>query len=437
MPLRCGGHAENSVTSRWFPSRYVSPWLLTVPVLIGVVLLPGCNEDTYSESMSYPVRIDPIVRDLDKTKEFNDPVPPGVLPLTVFNDIYKSGPYNPYYEDRDKIWKNEKLRDPFCLSDQDKAEIKKSLDEAFGKPAQPTVKVEGVPAATLQALQLDEKTLELGSRYYRLHCLHCHGLTGDGRGPSGKWLNPHPRDYRQGLFKFQSTDQTIVVDNSNVRKPAREDLYRTIHEGIEGTSMPAHNLLSEKDKNALVSYVMHLSIRGQTEYLTLANPNGFKYDSGPDVLYWSNKQNSIKKYMTDRAREVIQEWLSSQTMRIHPGAYHTTDADMKKSVLAGQKLFLGSKAACVSCHKDYGRQSVYKWDDWGTVTAKPRDFTKGIFRGGRRPIDIYHRIHSGINGVGMQPFGATLTSDEIWHLVNFVRNLSYPAMRKSYGIQID
>ena len=63
-------------------------------------------------------------------------------------------------------------------------------------------------AAMMSALQIDPATLREGSKLYRVHCLHCHGLTGDGRGPTSKWVNPHPRDYRRGLFKFQSVDQT-------------------------------------------------------------------------------------------------------------------------------------------------------------------------------------------------------------------------------------
>ena len=60
-------------------------------------------------------------------------------------------------------------------------------------------------------------------------------------------------------------------------------------------------------------------------------------------------------------------------------------------------------------------------------------------RGGRRPIDIYYRIHSGINGSNMTPFGnpGTMTSNSIWNMVEFVQSLSYPAMRKQLGVQID
>jgi hypothetical protein len=44
-----------------------------------------------------------------------------------------------------------------------------------------------------------------GYSLYRLHCLHCHGVSGAGDGPTAPFLYPRPRDYRKGLFKFTST----------------------------------------------------------------------------------------------------------------------------------------------------------------------------------------------------------------------------------------
>ena len=41
---------------------------------------------------------------------------------------------------------------------------------------------------------------------FREHCVHCHGVTGDGLGPTAAFLNPYPRDYRPGVFKFKSTE---------------------------------------------------------------------------------------------------------------------------------------------------------------------------------------------------------------------------------------
>jgi len=81
---------------------------------------------------------------------------------------------------------------------------------------------------------------------------------------------------------------------------------------------------------------------------------------------------------------------------------------------------------------DFGRRANFKFDSWGTL-VRPANLTTGMYRGGRRPIDIYHRIHSGINGSGMARF-SNLEAKQIWDLVNFVQALPYPAMRKELNI---
>ena len=77
----------------------------------------------------------------------------------------------------------------------------------------------------------------------------------------------------------------------------------------------------------------------------------------------------------------------------------------------------------------------YKYDAWGTI-VRPTDLTTGIYRGGRRPIDLYWRIHSGINGVSM-PASEKLEPKDIWDLVNFLQVLPYPAMREKYKINLE
>ena len=126
---------------------------------------------------------------------------------------------------------------------------------------------------------------------------------------------------------------------------------------------------------------------------------------------------------------------------------HGDAAKMKASILRGQQLFNGTgrtkeeseaakKANCVSCHADYGRRAKFRYDSWGTL-VRPNNLTQGVYRGGRRPVDIYYRIHSGINGSNMNIHGGLLSGADIWDLVHFVRVLPYPGMRKAYGIDID
>ncbi len=83
---------------------------------------------------------------------------------------------------------------------------------------------------------------------FRLHCVHCHGITGDAHGTHGtEFLKPYPRDYREGWYKFKSRRRII-------RRP-RQDLMRTLTEGVPGTAMPSFKLLSQVETESLVEYV--------------------------------------------------------------------------------------------------------------------------------------------------------------------------------------
>src|SRR5205085_2759812 len=77
----------------------------------------------------------------------------------------------------------------------------------------------------------------------------------------------------QGIFKFV----TAFPDPAQKKKgrgpsgkPRRDDLVRTVRKGIDGSMMPAFPTLSDAELDDLVSYVIHLSVRGETEFATLA-----------------------------------------------------------------------------------------------------------------------------------------------------------------------
>ena len=82
-----------------------------------------------------------------------------------------------------------------------------------------------------------------------------------------------------------------------------------------------------------------------------------------------------------------------------------------------------AKAAIRSPDGDGSIDQVRIIDDWGEDLI-PRDLTSGIFRGGRRPIDIYRRITAGINGTPMPAVPDTLTDDDRWAIVHYVLSLS-------------
>ena len=76
-------------------------------------------------------------------------------------------------------------------------------------------------------------------------------------GPTTAFLNPYPRDYRRGIFKFKGT---VRED-----RPTTEDLLRTLTDGLQGSAMPSFKLLPQVDREALVEYVKYLSMRGEVE----------------------------------------------------------------------------------------------------------------------------------------------------------------------------
>ena len=55
----------------------------------------------------------------------------------------------------------------------------------------------------------------------------------------------------------------------------------------------------------------------------------------------------------------------------------------------------------------------------------PRNLRQGIYRGGRRPLDLYYRIHAGINHAPMPAAKGTVTPEDIWHIVNYIKSLPY------------
>lgn len=83
-----------------------------------------------------------------------------------------------------------------------------------------------------------------GKAIFGQTCATCHGPEGKGDGPAGKGLNPMPRDFTQ---------------NAGWKNGTRvEDIYKTLNEGIKGSSMVAYTDLLKRDRMALVHVVQSL-----------------------------------------------------------------------------------------------------------------------------------------------------------------------------------
>lgn len=381
--------------------------LLTIPVLLAT-LSTGCV-DTYPAELRYTPRTDVLVTDTFKNVAITHFDPPGQLNFLL----------NLVSSDADKGL----LVDPSKLSGSQRQKLDATLETDFGTPLNPKVPKLGDSeggADPKKELKLDDATLAEGSRLYRLHCLHCHGLSGNGRGPTAPWINPHPRDFRSGIFKFTSSSQ-----GDKVRKPRREDLLRTLRQGIEGTAMPSFGLQPEKDLDSIVSYVIHLSLRGQVEFEMIKG-----------LLRQEDKIEEGE--IPDRAKELAGAWANfwreaeTKTIAPPPNDYPT---NLEASIANGHKLFQKDGMGCIACHMDYGRQNNFLPDSWGTI-VRAADLTQGVYRGGRRPIDLYWRVYSGINGANM-PSSEAKPPKDIWDVVHFLQVLPYPEMRKKYLPNVD
>jgi DMSO reductase family type II enzyme heme b subunit len=103
--------------------------------------------------------------------------------------------------------------------------------------------------------------MEEGKLIYFRRCSFCHGLLGDGNGPASDFLDPRPRDFTLGTFKFRSTQSGEL--------PLDADLFRTVSRGLPGTAMQAFdkdlikNGLSEAQRWAVIAYVKTFIAKGK------------------------------------------------------------------------------------------------------------------------------------------------------------------------------
>jgi mono/diheme cytochrome c family protein len=265
------------------------------------------------------------------------------------------------------------------------------------------------PIARVDKAGYDRHTLQLGHEVYTRQCAGCHGTTGDGRGPAGAFLNPPPRDYRNGVFKFTSTPRGS--------KPRRDDLRRILKYGAKGTSMPAFRFLADEEAEAVLDYVQVLASRGQLE-IDLIREATDELDEGDDF-----DPQTVAEYV----QAISDSWDRAESELVRPLTVNPPRTP--ETIQRGAVAF--AEFSCVKCHGPTARGSKSAdvgQDIWGR-TAYPANLAMGMLHGGRRPVDIYRRIYSGINGTPMPSskdpntaIGETpeQRSDRIWHLVHFI-----------------
>jgi len=260
-----------------------------------------------------------------------------------------------------------------------------------------------------------------------------------------------------------------------------------LRNGIPGTAMPSFRTLPDDEIKALISYVKYLTIRGQLERMIISELSSMEGEPLLDMSYVPDgdlvaalvkmeaeededededaepdeKQEAFEEQLDYILNELYLEgpftrWTDTEDSVTEvpdvPESIATSHPEHSALVDLGRETFF-AKGNCAQCHGDtaMGDGQTASYDDWTNDWIKsagvdptdkatyqdfiaagalkprairPRNLRLPVYRGGGRPQDLYLRIKNGIEGTPM-PAAATLSEDEIWALVAYVKWLPF------------
>lgn len=224
---------------------------------------------------------------------------------------------------------------------------------------------------------LDYSLYAQGKYLYERNCILCHGPRGDGDGELSKGLQPKPRSFREGMFKFRSTPFGAL--------PTDDDLRVTIRGGLTGTAMGMFTQFQDDEVRALIEYVKSFSRR------------------------WRKAEN----YAEPLPLPEQPKWFSD-------------DKAVAARAPGGRLLF---ENICVTCHgtkaDGTGPAAAALKDIWN-LPSKPSDLRQPHLRCGDRPIDVYRVLATGLNGTPMISYEGVLTEAQRWDIVAYIQTLKLP-----------
>ncbi len=201
---------------------------------------------------------------------------------------------------------------------------------AGAKPTATVVRKSAKPKVNVK--ELAEATPELvnkGKALYGINCVSCHGAEGYGDGDKGTSLNPKPRNFHsEAAWK---------------NGPEVGHMWKTLEEGVPGSSMSSYQLMPEDERIAIIHYIRETWVPNPPEVTAddiavlpggseevaadgSAGPTG----NGPD-------KDKIMAALNSRIRPF------PEPVEYHPPAEW---ADLPGAVLYG--------ANCASCHGEAG-----------------------------------------------------------------------------------
>jgi mono/diheme cytochrome c family protein len=232
------------------------------------------------------------------------------------------------------------------------------------EPAAPSAAAEARPATAP-----DPVRAKRGAAVFERFCISCHGPRGDSRGYSGQWLDPAPRDFTRGIFKWRSTPSDSL--------PTTEDLVRTVTRGLNHTNMPSWAPIGDR------------AVRDVVEYVKTFSPRWVHESPGKPI-------------------EIPPE-----------------PPDSEASRRRGAQLY--TEMGCFNCHGEKGKGDGPAMptllDDWGHKIV-PFDFSGGTsLKCGDRPEDIYRVMMTGLSGSPMPSYAGQVSPEDAWNIVHYLQIL--------------
>ncbi|MDZ7266685.1 MAG: c-type cytochrome [candidate division KSB1 bacterium] len=223
--------------------------------------------------------------------------------------------------------------------------------------------------------------IKAGQELYNQQCTPCHGIQGDGKGFLAAGFDVKPRDFRQGIYKFRSTNTGEL--------PTLEDVERVIRVGVPNTTMPAWG-----------QFLNDQQIHQLAVYLTI---------------------------FSERFTEAITR--GEQPVKIEMMA--KPEAPASEMLALGKKWF--DELECAKCHGQSGKGDGPSADElkdhWGEKIAATDLTYKWTFKNGHAPEDVYRTMIGGLNGTPMPSYADALPDGKVrWAVVEYILSLS-PAER--------
>lgn len=255
-----------------------------------------------------------------------------------------------------------------------------------------------------------------GRAIYVRDCADCHGLSGQGDGPSAADLPRPPRDFSLGVMKYKSSAATTLPWNSDLQTYLQRPLDARPEDGCKG-HISGSSDVTVYTNYLLTRYTLERSVASALNLLTA----------------FTQSENAVEQEA--QVLQVLQLAITAIGEQMHqsdnePSQPKLLDGNAER----GRDLFTSAKAACATCHgHDGAGKGPQTWepalggwvlkDMWGHA-AIPGDFTRRPWRSGDTNDDLARSIRVGIGGTPMPSYSGILSEAEIADLVAYIITLS-------------